>query len=95
MHPAHAQLTVGVYTPPMNRCGEDTRAAMDRSRDKYQAYTLRLSRVGETQVWRATVYCAITGQRWRFATVEQLGAFLRQAVEARAGPEPAEERTEG
>ncbi len=95
MHPAHAPLTVGGYTHPMNRCGEATRAAMDHSRDKYQAYTLRLSRVGETPVWRATVYCASTGQRWHFATVEQLNAFLRQAVEAWAGPEPAEERTEG
>ena len=53
---------------------------MDRSRDKYQAYTLRLSRVGETPVWRATLYCAITGQRWRFADMEQLNAFLLQAV---------------
>ena len=91
MHPAHAQLTVGVYTHPMNRCREDTRAAMDRSRDKYQAYTLRLSRVGDTPVWRATVYCAITGQRWRFATVEQLNAFLLQVVVTSPCPTPPEE----
>lgn len=62
---------------------------MDRSRDNYQAYTLRLSRVGDTQAWRATLYCAITGQRWRFADVEQLNAFLRHAVVATASLDAA------
>lgn len=68
---------------------------MDRTRDNYQAYTLRLSRVGDTQAWRATLYCAVTGQRWRFADVEQLNAFLRHAVVEPPCPTPPEEESDG
>jgi hypothetical protein len=53
----------------------------------YQAYTLRLSPGGPPGVWRATLYSAQTGERWRFADLEQLHAFLCQAVAAPAWPD--------
>jgi len=46
----------------------------------HQAYMLRLSPAGPPSVWRVTLYSAQTGERWRFANLEQLYAFLRQAV---------------
>ena len=46
----------------------------------YQAYTLRLSPAGPPGVWRVTLYSAQTGERWRFANLEQMYTFLRQAV---------------
>lgn len=67
---------------------------MERSRDAYQAYTLRLSRVGDTDVWRATLYCVITGQRWRFADMDQLNSFLRRAVVDSPCPTPPEAEPE-
>lgn len=90
VHLPHAPLTVDVYTQPMNRCEEATRPRMDRTRDTYQAYTLRLSRVADTDVWRATLFCAITGQRWRFAHIDQLNAFLLHAVVEPPCPNPPE-----
>jgi hypothetical protein len=48
----------------------------------YKAYMLRLSPAGEPGVWRVTLYSAQTGERWRFANLEQLYAFLYQAVAA-------------
>ncbi len=47
-----------------------------------QAYMLRLSPGGAPGVWRVTLYSAQTGERWRFANLEQLHAFLCQAVAA-------------
>jgi hypothetical protein len=46
----------------------------------YQAYTLRLSPAGPPGVWRVTLYSAQTGERWRFANLEQMYDFLHQAV---------------
>lgn len=46
----------------------------------YQAYTLRLSLAGSPGVWRVTLYSAQTGERWRFANLEQLYDFLHQVV---------------
>ena len=48
----------------------------------YQAYMLRLSPAGAPGVWRVTLYSAQTGERWRFADLEQLHAFPHQAVAA-------------
>jgi hypothetical protein len=57
----------------------------------YQSYLLRLWRTsgdGEP-VWRASLDRAGTGERWNFASLEQLFAFLRQ----RAGDsDPLEEQ---
>ncbi len=55
---------------------------MEMHQPRYQAYTLRLSAGGEAGVWRVTLYSAQTGERWRFADLEQLHAFLCQAVAA-------------
>lgn len=51
---------------------------MEPLRRLHQAYTLRLSRVAETDVWRITLYCAQTGQRHHFLSVAQLYAYLLQ-----------------
>lgn len=45
----------------------------------YQAYTLRLSPAGPPGAWRVTLYSAQTGERWRFASLEDFYAFLSQA----------------
>jgi hypothetical protein len=46
----------------------------------YKAYTLRLSPTGPPGVWRVTLYSAQTGERWRFANLEEFCAFLSRAV---------------
>lgn len=55
---------------------------MEMHHPGYQAYTLRLSPGGTAGVWRVTLYSAQTGERWRFANLEQLHAFLCRAVAA-------------
>jgi hypothetical protein len=60
---------------------------MDRSRQNYRAYTLRLSRVGDTGAWRATLYSAQSGERRHFGDLAALYAFLQQTTtEEGAGP---------
>lgn len=49
---------------------------MDRTNQHYHSYTLRLSRVFDTDIWNATLYCAQTGKRHRFGDLAQLYAFL-------------------
>lgn len=53
---------------------------MEMHQSGCQAYTLRLSPAGLPGVWRVTLYSAQTGERWRFANLEQLYDFLHQAV---------------
>ena len=43
----------------------------ESSRPDYQAYTLRLWRLGASGGWRATLYTPMTGRRYIFATVEK------------------------
>lgn len=62
----------------MNRNEDAPRTPMNHARATHHAYTLRLAQVSDTEQWRATLYCAHTGERWRFADLDRLCAFLRQ-----------------
>jgi hypothetical protein len=52
----------------------------------YRAYMLRLWRAADGQ-WRASLEAALTGERLAFATLEQLAAYLAQALDG-GSPRP-------
>lgn len=55
---------------------------MTQDRADYLSYLLRLWRDSETEnVWRASLECARTGERWGFAGLDDLLGFLRQRVD--------------
>ena len=60
----------------------------ESSRPDYQAYTLRLWRLGAAGGWRATLYTPQTGRRYTFATVAKLCAFLQAVTDAAVEQEP-------
>jgi hypothetical protein len=57
-------------------------AAMEHEPPAYQSYLLRLWRTsdGGEPVWRASLERAGTGERWNFASLEQLFVFLRARI---------------
>jgi hypothetical protein len=60
---------------------------MERSRQQYHSYTLRLSRITGTDTWRVTLYCAQNGERHHFRDLAELYAFLERTTSS-ADAEP-------
>lgn len=52
---------------------------MNETQRGYVSYLLRLWQAQDNGdwVWRATLECSQTGQRWAFANLDELLAFLR------------------
>jgi hypothetical protein len=52
---------------------------MTQDKANYLSYLLRLWRDSETEnIWRASLECADSGERWGFAGLDDLLCFLRQ-----------------
>ncbi len=55
---------------------------MTEDRANYLSYLLRLWRDSDTEnVWRVSLECAHTGERWGFPSLDDLLGFLREQTE--------------
>jgi hypothetical protein len=65
---------------------------MTHENDGYRAYLVRLwpAQCGGQEVWRISVEDARTGERHAFVGLDQLSAFLREALYAKGEPPEGE-----
>ena len=70
---------------------------MSKQKQRYLSFLLRLWPVKENDhiVWRVSLESSHTGERWGFATLDALCAFLRQQKVVTLGSKMGERRYEG
>jgi hypothetical protein len=77
-------------------CGDLRERPMREEKQRYHAFLLRLWPVkarGQT-IWRASLESSHTGERWGFATLDALWAFLHQQTAVAPGSKAGERRCE-